>query len=128
VKYLTEAAQDPTEIAEYCDLLRSEEVSSYLEIGSKFGGSLWLAAQAMPKGSRIVAIDLPNGTKAWAESSKSLVDCVAELNRIGYDAQVIWGDSTSQEVIRKAAPQGQYGKPYDCDHDRCRSSVAWRHA
>lgn len=105
-----EAAQDPKEIAEYCDILKAENVSLYLEIGSKFGGSLWLAAQAMPKGSRIVAIDLPNGTKAWEASRNSLVDCVAELVRLGYDARLIWGDSKSPEVIRKAALYG----PYDC--------------
>lgn len=102
--------QDEREISEYCDVLRSEEVSLYLEVGSKFGGSLWRAAQAMPKGSRIVAVDLPNGTKAWAKSRASLESCVAELVKQGYDARIIWGDSTSPEVIRKAAAYG----PYHC--------------
>lgn len=105
-----ECLQDEKEIAEYCDLLRSEEVRLYLEIGSKFGGSLWRAAMALPVGSRIVAIDLPNGTKAWAESRASLVDCIAELCRRGYDARLIWGDSKAPDVIRKAALYG----PYDC--------------
>ena len=100
--------QDEREITEYCDVLRSEEVSLYLEVGSKFGGSLWRAARVMPKGSRIVAIDLPNGTKAWAQSKASLVDCVNELCNLGYDARIIWGDSTSPEVVRRAALAGPY--------------------
>lgn len=117
MRYLSDALQDPAEIDAYCDILRSEEVSRYLEVGSKFGGSLWKAAQAMPKGSRIVAIDLPNGTKAWRESRVSLEACVAELNRTGYDARIIWGDSTSQEVIRKAALSGPYQAiMLDADH------------
>lgn len=105
-----ECLQDPKEIAEYCDVLRHEGVQLYLEIGAKFGGSLWRAAMAMPVGSRIVAIDLPNGTKAWPQSRQSLIDCVDELNKLGYDAEVIWGSSQATDVIRRANLRG----PYDC--------------
>jgi hypothetical protein len=55
-----------------CRPVQGEGVRSYLEIGAKFGGSLWRAAQALPKGSRIVAVDLPNGTKAWNAEQHSL--------------------------------------------------------
>jgi predicted O-methyltransferase YrrM len=47
-RYLTEAAQDPAEIAAFCALLAREGVASYLEVGAKFGGSLWRAALALP--------------------------------------------------------------------------------
>lgn len=118
--------QDEREIAEYCNVLRAEEVSLYLEIGSKFGGSLWRAAQAMPKGSRIVAIDLPNGTKAWAQSKASLVDCVAELVKQGYDARIIWGSSQASDVIRKAALYGPYHAiMIDADHRWDGVSADW---
>jgi predicted O-methyltransferase YrrM len=102
--------QDEKEITEYCNILASEAVQLYLEIGSKFGGSLWRAAMAMPKGSRIVSIDLPNGTRAWRESGESLRRCIDELNFLGYDAKVIWGSSQASDVIRKAQLFG----PYDC--------------
>jgi len=105
-----EMLQDEKEISEYCDLLRHEGVSLYLEIGAKFGGSLWRAAMAMPQGSRIVAIDLPNGTRTWAESRISLETCIGELKKRGYDARVIWGNSQDKEVIRKAQLYG----PYHC--------------
>lgn len=109
--------QDEREIAEYCDVLRSEQVSLYLEIGSKFGGSLWRAAQAMPKGSRIVAVDLPNGTKAWEKSRASLVDCINELCKLGYDARLIWGDSQAADVVRKVEAYGPYHAiMIDADH------------
>lgn len=97
--YLTEAAQDEREITAFCELLTAEGVTSYLEVGSKFGGSLWRAANALPKGSRIVSVDLPNGTRAWKESSASLTACINALKAKGYDAQVIWGDSTDPRVI-----------------------------
>ena len=92
-RYLTDAAQDPAEIATFCDLLKREGVGSYLEIGSKFGGSLWRAATALPVGSLIVSVDMPGGTKAWKESEASLKACHAELQRLGYRTHAIWGDS-----------------------------------
>jgi predicted O-methyltransferase YrrM len=115
--YEANIAQDESEISAYCDILRQEEVSLYLEIGSKYGGSLWRAAMAMPVGSRIVSIDLPNGTKAWKESSASLKACIDELNVRGYKAEVIWGDSRATDVIRKAEMRGPYhAVMIDADH------------
>jgi cephalosporin hydroxylase len=116
-RYKTNIAQDPAEIAAYCEILRNSDVRLYLEIGSKFGGSLWLAANALPKGSRIVSVDMPNGTKSWVESRASLEACVAELKRKGYDAQVIWGDSQSREVVRKVETLGPFDAiMIDADH------------
>ena len=40
-KYKTAALQNADEIAQFIDLLKRENVKSYLEIGSKHGGSLW---------------------------------------------------------------------------------------
>jgi len=107
-KYLTEAAQDEREITAFCDLLASEGVRSYLEVGSKYGGSLWRVANALPKGSRIVAVDMPKGTRAWGETEPSLKACIAALNAKGYDAQVIWGDSTDPKVIEQVRTLGPF--------------------
>lgn len=109
-RYLTDAAQDPAEIEAFCDLLKAEGVTSYLEVGSKFGGSLWRAANALPVGSRIVSVDMPGGTKAWNESRVSLKACVNELCRLGYDARIIWGDSKDTTVIKQVEALG----PFDC--------------
>lgn len=115
--YERKILQDPKEIDAYCEILRSEEVSLYLEIGSKFGGSFWRAAKAMPRGSRVVAIDLPGGTKTWTESRTSMEECVRDLRADGYDARVIWGNSQSSDVIAKAASYGPYHAILiDADH------------
>ena len=115
--YESNILQVPEEIDAYCNILRTEEVSLYLEVGSKFGGSLWRAARALPVGSRIVSIDLPNGTKAWRDSRASLEACIADLKDLGYDARIIWGDSMSPDVIRKAYLYGPYHAiMLDADH------------
>lgn len=115
--YKTKALQDPIELDEYCKVITDEGITSYLEVGSKFGGSLWRAAQAMPKGSRVVAVDMPNGTKAWNESHQSLVSCVSELLALGYDARVIWGDSQKKETIKEVMKYGPYDLiMLDADH------------
>lgn len=116
-KYLTDAAQDPAEIAAFCALLAAEGVKSYLEIGSKFGGSLWRVGTAIGPGARVVAVDLPGGTKAWKESEASLKSCCAELQRQGNAAQVIWGDSGDPRVIDQVRKFGPYDAILiDADH------------
>lgn len=93
--------QVPQEIEALAEIVRRENVGSLLEIGSKFGGSLWPLANAMPKGSRVVSVDLPEGTKAWPQSEAMLTECINRLREGGYDAQLIWGDSTADEVIER---------------------------
>lgn len=102
--------QNDIEIARFAEIVRGSGAASYLEVGSKFGGSLWRVANEMPKGSRIVSVDLPNGTVAWEESRKSLESVIKELNRRGYDAKIIWGDSTAANVIDQVAKLG----PFEC--------------
>lgn len=98
------------EINALAHVLKVEGVKSYLEIGSKFGGSLRIAADAMPIGSRIVAVDLPKGTKAWPQSKAALEALIEELSSKGYDTHLIWGNSMASDVIAKVKALG----PYDC--------------
>lgn len=95
------------EIDWLADIVRREGCRSFLEIGSKYGESLRRIAAVMPPGSKIVSVDLPMGTREWARSRESLGGIIDGLRKDGYDAQVIWGDSTAQSVIeqvRKRAP------------------------
>lgn len=92
------ALQHEGEIAWFADLLRREGIRSYLEIGSKFGASFDRIVRSMPKGSRAVSVDLPKDKIA---SRQSLSDVVARLRGDGYDARVIWGDSTYPGVINR---------------------------
>ncbi len=106
--YRSNMAQDENEIARFAELLAAEGVRSYLEIGSKFGGSLWRVANALPKGSRIVSVDMPGGTRLWHQSEASLKACIAELRIGGYSADVIWGDSTAPATIAAVTRMGPF--------------------
>ncbi len=102
------AMQDEAEITAFCNLLAVEGVTSYLEIGAKWGGSLYRVATALPKGSRIVSIDMPGGTKRFKETQASLLACHAELQRLGYDTHALWGNSTDPSIIAQAAKLGPF--------------------
>lgn len=104
------ALQTPEEIEAFAALLAREGVKSYLEIGSKFGGSLWRVAHALPKGSRLVSVDLNvNGNE--------LQCCINELNGKGYDAWLIPLNSTLPEAIERAKALGPYDAVFiDGDH------------
>jgi hypothetical protein len=115
--YRTKALQVEAEIARFAEIMVAEGVRSYLEIGSKFGGSLWRVARSLPVGSRIVSVDLPRGTKVWPESERSLMACIAELCRLGYDARVIWGSSTDPDIIARVRRLGPFDAAFiDGDH------------
>jgi predicted O-methyltransferase YrrM len=108
-KYETHVLQDPVELNHFFTLLREEGVKSYLEIGSKNGGSLWrIANNALPKGSRLVSVDLPHGDTSFKETEENLRACVQHLKAIGFDAHLILGDSTNPETIEKARALGPY--------------------
>lgn len=99
--------QDESEIAALADLAKSEGVTSYLEIGSKFGGSLKSIAEALPAGSRVVSVDLPPDGKV-ASSRTSLLDVLAGLQASGYDARGVWGDSTAPDIVEKVRALGPF--------------------
>jgi len=106
--YESEFMQDETEFSDFGVLLQREKIRSYLEIGSKFGGSLWRIAQYTQPGARMVAVDMPNGTKRWHESSASLKACVAKLKEFDHDAHIIWGDSTAEKTVEAARALGPF--------------------
>lgn len=90
--------QREEEFAWFVALLQREGIRSYLEIGSKFGASLDRIARSMPNGSRVVSVDLPGEGHA---SRAHLSEVVARLKADGYDARIIWGDSTHRGLVEK---------------------------
>lgn len=105
-----QAVQDEQEISAFCDLVAREGVRSYLEIGTKWGGTFHRVMCALPKGSKGVTIDLPGGTKDWKATEHSLQLVHADLKKRGYETRAIWGNSTDANVIEQAAKVG----PFDC--------------
>lgn len=119
--------QDEAEISALADLFQREGVRSYLEIGSKFGGSLGRIAKMLPAGSRIVSVDMPNGTKAWNESRVSLSALVSDLRSRNYDARIIWGDSQYAGVVEKVRELGPFDAILiDADHRLPGVTADWK--
>ena len=108
--YLNKAQQNLAELAEFVKFVRSIDARSYLEIGSKFGGSLWAICDAMPKGSRVVSVDLPNGQWGRTDSELSLRMCIDKLKARGFDAHLFMGDSTDPKIVDAVHALA----PFDC--------------
>jgi predicted O-methyltransferase YrrM len=117
MKYENAMLQSEGEINAFIGLLQREGVRSYLEIGSKFGGSLWRIANALPQGARIVAVDLPHGDTSFKETLPHLEQCVERLRGRGYDATLIVGDSTDPAIVALAARLGPFDACFiDANH------------
>lgn len=116
-KYESAILQNPWEIDEFCRLVEAERITSYLEIGSKFGGSLWRVVNAMESGGRVVAVDLPHGDTSFKESLPPLEDCCAQLRKRGYNVRLIIGDSTDPAVVAQVTRLGPFDLVFiDANH------------
>lgn len=116
---MIETLQDPQELDELLSVVRQEKCHSFLEIGSKFGGSLQAVSTVLEAGARVVSVDLPNGTRAFGQSKPSLEGVVASLKKDGFDAHLIWGDSTDPKVIKQVWDLGPYDFVWiDGNHQR----------
>lgn len=108
MKYKTEAAQDEKELNWLIDLFKKEGVRSYLEIGSRYGGSLWRITNSLPTGSRVVAVDLPSGFGGRPDGKSVLQSCVADLISRSYQVDLIIGDSTKKDVVESVKDLGPF--------------------
>jgi len=108
MKCETAVLQDKGELFELIVLFQREKVRSYLEIGCKFGGSLWHIGKSLPKGSRIVGVDLPRGDGSFKDSEPHLKESAAALMAKGYDVHLFLGDSTDPEIIKQVEPLGPF--------------------
>lgn len=115
--YLTKPQQHLAEIHEFVAFLKGKQIKSFLEVGSKFGGALWLVTRIMPKGSRVVSVDLPNSHWGRSESQTSLEECIKHLNREGFDAHLFLGDSTAPDIVQKVSGLGPFDAIFiDANH------------
>src|ERR1044072_7026206 len=94
-----EMLQDEQEFAAFLDIVKVLGATSYLEVGAKFGGTFYRVSKSLPVGSRVVAVDMPGGNKAWVQSGKSLGAVRDSLIEDGYECHLIWGDSTNAAVV-----------------------------
>jgi len=109
--------QDETEINELAQLLQTEGITSYLEIGARYGGSFDTIMRALPVGSFGMAIDLPGGPFGDLKSKPILLAAAERLLRDGYDIDVILNDCQSPLAYRRAYRSGPFGAvTIDADH------------
>ena len=101
------------EIQGFISFLKEKGVKSYLEVGCRHGDTLHAVGLALPKGSLLVAVDLPgarSGKKTGGKSPnsyKALHRAASDLKKRGQKAIVILGDSHDSKVVesvRKYAP------------------------
>lgn len=110
--------QDKEEFNWFLDLMTKEKITSYLEIGSKYGGSLWLMAGIMEPGSKLVSVDLGHHPE--------LQECAAALRKT-HKIHLITGDSTDKSVIARVTELGPYDLLFiDGGHQKKYCESDWR--
>ncbi len=110
-------SQRADELRLFIRLLKSKKVRSYLEVGARHGDTFFEVMSKLPRGSRGVAVDLPNGAWGVKSSDASLDRAAADLKSAGYDIEVIYGDSRSAETIASVERLGPFDAIFiDGDH------------
>src|SRR5262245_30508994 len=94
--------QFPGELEDLITIFTNEGVKSYLEIGCKYGGSLWKVGRSLPRGSLIVGVDLMQ----YPDIYMKLRESAAALT--GQKVHLIKGDSTNQNLVRDVAKFGPF--------------------
>lgn len=113
--------QNPAEIEAVCQLFAREGVQSFLEIGSKYGGSLWQISRVLPKGARIVSVDL-----ASPATVASLTHCLRTLRGEGFDVHHFAADSTDPQVISAVTALAPFDLVFiDADHTLAGVTADW---
>lgn len=105
------------EIVELIKLIKSLNCNSILEIGSRYGDSLYrIAKESFEQNSKLRVIELPNGPWGNDKSQPILETCIEQL-KLKYDAKVLFGDSTDQKSIEWSQENGPFDVVFiDGDH------------
>jgi predicted O-methyltransferase YrrM len=77
--------------------IKNTQAQSYMEIGSEYGGSLYVLSHALPPGSIIQSIDYPLNDK----KSNVLKSVLKRIETKGYVTGLISGDSHSEDVLEQ---------------------------
>jgi len=97
--------QYQVELKGFIQLLKDEGVTSYCEIGCRYGDTWHEVGMSLPKGSKLVAVDLPgakSGQKHKGGHQNSFIylkQAKTDLVKHGLDAHVIIGDSQDKIIV-----------------------------
>lgn len=108
--------QHPDELAWMLAHIKGKR--SLLEIGSSFGGTLKRMASVMPKGSRIVSVDLQcDNTPRFLNPLNSLKDTCRKIGLMGGNVELFIGNSHDPMVVAAVSQYGPYEFGFiDGDH------------
>ncbi len=115
--------QDRDELRFLFQLVRGAGCGSLLEIGSKCGGSLFVLAQALLPGSRVVSIDKHVNPK----DATQLAGAVRHLKQRGFSAKDIAGNSHDPTVFAQLGDERFDLVFIDGDHnlEGARQDLGW---
>lgn len=82
--------------------------TSYLEVGARYGDTLWDVAQALAPGAKIVVVDMPGDVWGNHDAEPVLLKCCADLRAKGFDVDLIIGDSCNPSVIDLVHGKGPF--------------------
>lgn len=89
-------------------LLQMQGVRRYLEIGARDGDTFHDVGLVLPKGSLMVAIDLPGGKWGHPASLANLRKACVDLRNKGQQPRMLVGSSQSPEVLGMVDRYGPY--------------------
>ena len=107
------------ELAAFVALLRRENVRSYLEVGTRYGGTFETVMSALPPDTKGIALDFPGGAFGDSESAEILLATMKRLRGFGgrYNIDCIFGPSAAPEIVKRAAQHAPYDAILiDADH------------
>jgi len=110
-------SQNSIELLVMKSYILKKGVRSILEIGSRYGTTLYEMAKCTPKGSKIVSVELAGGPWGRPDSLPKLLEVIKKLNYEGYDAEVILGDSSDAMIVERVRALGPFDFVFiDGDH------------
>lgn len=98
-------AQIETEIAEFVQLLQEHGVTSYLEIGGKFGDTFGRVMMALPEDAVGVLVDLPPNDRRQG----MLRETFNKIKACRPNVHLLLGNSHDQDIIEEVRSHGPYG-------------------
>lgn len=109
------ASQFDDEFRVFLELVKRENVKSYLEVGVFEGITFHTIVSLLPGGGPFVGIDLPVDNPESVKVAKRVSDDL--LKRQGKTSKLIFGDSKSPEVINQVRALAPYDLVFiDGDH------------
>ena len=119
--------QSKAELDWMLKIIEDNKCGSLLEIGSSFGGTLKRMAAVMPKGSQIVAVDMPaDETPKFLNPVDSLKETCGQLCKLGANVELFLGDSQNSKIVEAVSAYGPYDFIFiDADHTYLGMKTDW---